>query len=203
MSSPKFLDLSKTTFTITPDGKYCSFVVATVNGKTLAAASPKCYKISSDTYQDRVFCIGNSIAEAYKFYTEGTGTISVTDDTKQQVYNSIVQQFLPTIQKWNMCDADKFVTAYNNAVNSIPVINVQVSSLLKQHINDVGAALKANGCGSSSGGSAARPWYFWLLLVLGILLVLAVVWGGWNWYQKSKNSSSSSSSTRRSSKRRA
>jgi hypothetical protein len=203
MSSPKFIDLSKTTFTITPDGKYCSFVAAIVNGKTFSTSSPKCYNITSDTYKDRVLCIGNAISEAYHFYIEGTGATSVTDETKQEVYNSIVQQFLSTIHAWDMCDTSKFVTAYNDEVNNTPVVNIQVIKVLKQHINNVSVALFANNCGTPS-SSKSRPVYFWVLLTLGVLLIIGAILGGWYWYHKSKKSSNpmSSSSARRSSKRR-
>ena len=202
MSSPKFLDLTKTTFTITPDGKYCSFVVAVVNGKTFSTSSPKCYDITSDTYRDRVICIGNAISEAYHFYIEGTGATSVTDETKQEVYNSIVQQFLPTIHKWDMCDAGKFTSVYDGEVNNTPAVNVQVAQVLKQHINNINVALSANDCKTPS--TSGRPLYFWILLFLGILIVVGSIWGGWMWYQRSKKTSApvSSSSARRSSKRR-
>jgi hypothetical protein len=203
MSSPKILDLTKTTFTITPDGKYCSFVVAVVNGKTFSTSSPKCYEITSDTYRDRVICIGNAISEAYHFYIEGTGATSVTDETKQGVYNSIVQQFLPTIHEWNMCNADKFTSVYNDEVNNTPAVNVQVAQVLKQHINNVNVAFSVNGCRTPS-SSGSRPLYFWILLFLGLFLVVGSIWGGWMWYQSSKKTSTpvSSSSARRSSKRR-
>ena len=198
-----YIDLSGSTFAVTPDGKYCFNLKFSVHGNV--GTSQECFPITKDTYADRVLCMTRAIMSAYSAYVAGTGASSVVGPKQQTIYDEIVQQFLPTIKNWDLCDAEKFVYTYLSHVDNILLKDSQMSETLNQLGQSLHVALKDNGCLKSTSGSSSNDqlaWYIWMLIALGVVVVSVAVWYGWKRYrsnqpQPHKSSSASHSTSRR------
>jgi len=197
-----YIDLSGSTFAVTPDGKYCFNLKASVHGNV--GTSQECFPITKDTYADRVLCMTRAIMSAYSAYVAGTGASSIVGPKQQTIYDEIVRQFLPTIKSWDLCDSKKFVSTYLSHVDNVLLKDSPISETLNQLGQSLDAALKANGCAQSTTGSSndQLAWYIWVLIVLGVVVVSVAVWYGWKRYrsnqpQPHKSSSASHSTSRR------
>lgn len=182
--SANYIDLSGSTFTVTPDGKYCFNLKSLVNGNT--RTSQECFPITKDTYSDRVLCMTRSIMTAYGAYLEGTGATDINSTVRQKVYDEIIKQFLPTIKNWDLCDAQKFVSVYLSHVDQVLLKDSKISETMNQLGESIAAALRHNGCVSASDESSSSrqmAWYVWLLIILGVVAVLGAGWYGWKRYK--------------------
>jgi hypothetical protein len=188
-ATPKYIDVSQSSFTITPDGKYCYEFKAKINGQTIH--SNNCFKITSDSFSDRVLCMSSAITNAYFAYVKGTGATAIVDATQQQVFNEVVLQFLSAIKSWGLCDVDKFMAVHQKYIDDMPLKVPQVIALMNQQSQLIKTALTVNGCKNNnntpSGSSSYWEWYSWVALVVGIVIVCGGLW--WVWKQKTTNAS--------------
>jgi len=159
-----FIDLSKTQFTITPDGQYCYTLDAVVNSK--AVQGHECWTVSSDTFTDRVGCMCDAINNAYYGYQTSVGASYIAPADQQLIYNDIVRQFLPFIQRWQLCDRQKFMAARNQYVNSHGMKDKATFAIMDQQTKLIQKALDANQCGTQSN------WEMWV--VGGFVIVIIV-----------------------------
>lgn len=192
MSSVKssYIDLSKTQFTITPDGQYCYTIDATsVNNKPVQGH--ECWTISSDTFSDRVNCMCDAINNAYYGYKTSIGAADITASEKQLIYNDIVRQYLPFIKQWQLCDGVKFINARDNYLNSRGYKDKAMFELMSTQSTLIQNALDANQC-SGSVVLGMSPFQKWFWIIIAIIVGILIIWFLWRRFG-SKSSSSSSS----------
>jgi hypothetical protein len=197
MSSAKsvYIDLSKTQFSMTPDGQYCYTIDATtVNNKPVQGH--ECWKISSNTFSDRVNCMCDAINNAFYGYKQSVGATDISVSEQQLIYNDIVRQFLPFINQWQLCDGVQFMTTRDNYLNSQGYKDKAVFDLMALQSTLISNALIENQCAGSvsvSGGMSSTAKL--ALIILAIVVAIAAIWFLWRRYGPNASSSSSSSSS--------
>ena len=186
-----YIDLSKTQFTITPDGQYCYTIDATVNNKPVQGH--ECWTISSNTFSDRVNCMCDAINNAYYGYKKSIGASDITASEQQLVYNDIVRQYLPFIKQWQLCDAVQFMNTRDNYLNSRGYKDKAIFELMAQQSTLIQNALIANQCGGTVvlGMSTFEKWF---LIILAVIIGILVIWFLWRRFG-SRGSASPTTST--------
>ena len=168
MSSSPYIDLSKTQFNVSVDGKYCYVLNATVNNKPVKGS--ECWSISSDTFSDRVGCMCDAINNAFYGYQQSIGATNISLEEQQAIYNDIVRQFIPFIKQWKLCDRKAFLAARKKLVQSYNLKDKNIQKIADQQTRLIDKALDVNSCGSDI------KWWYWLILVVVLLGLVLLVW---------------------------
>lgn len=181
------IDLTGSSLSISNDGsQYCYTIMADVNGKKYN--QKKCRPLTKDTVMDRVLCFGAAVDAAIEFYKQGVGATQLDDSAKQEIYNDIIEQLLPDIKAWEICDPALISSTYDQVIKMMHMSTTSQSIVdVQKHLQLINSALETHGCSATtfiSKSSITTRWYVWLIIALAVLCVVVVA--GWM-YMKRKD----------------
>ena len=168
MTTSPYFDLSKTTFTITPDNKFCFSLDTMMSGKPVKWEG-ECVLVSPDPFDSRVVTMANAINTTFGWYQETLGS-PIDPKTAQKLYDDIVRQYLPMIKNWGLADRVKFMQSLKKYYAAMKLNKVITDNVTKQNAM-ISTALDNNLSILPSGDSL---WY-WVAIGVGVLVLLVVI----------------------------